>query len=64
MNMPDGPILMGIAAIITSIASLVTTLRASANRPTMCKPAAPSRPPRRRTRGAVARAGAAGRQGG
>ena len=64
MNMPDGPTLMGIAAIITSIASLITTLRTAANRTTICKSAAPSRPPRRRTRGAVARTGAAGRQGG
>ena len=64
MNLPDGPMLMGIAAIISSIATLVTTLRSAANRPTMCKLAAPSRSPRRRTRGAVARAGTAGRQGG
>lgn len=50
MTMPDGSTLTGAAAILTSIASLIATLRGTANRPTMPGPAAPARSPRRRTR--------------
>lgn len=50
MTMPDGATLTGVAAIITAVSGLVATLRAGANRQTVCGPAAPAKPPRRRTR--------------
>lgn len=40
MTLPDGPTLLGIAAIITSITGLVTALRISANRQTLDQPEA------------------------
>lgn len=53
MTLPDGPTLMGVAAIITAVTSLITALRTTANRPTMRARTAPARLIRRLTRRAV-----------
>lgn len=42
MTLLDGPTLLGIAAIITSISGLVTALRRTANRQTLDQPGTPS----------------------
>ena len=44
MTLPDGPTLLGIAAVITSITGLVTALRGAATRRESGRPETPARP--------------------
>ena len=57
MTIPDGPTLLGIAAIITSITGLITALRGMMNRTTISGPDLLAQQPERSSRSATDMAG-------
>ena len=57
MTIPDGPTLLGIAAIITSITGLITALRGAVNRKTTIGSELTATQPERSSRGGTDMAG-------
>ena len=63
MTLPDGPTLMGVAAIITAATGMITALRATANRPRLRARTVPARLLERLVRRSGGRTGVGGHGG-